>query len=124
MNPRFTNTKNTKIWGRGDPLRGKIDTNYGWLRVVETRPVSYGWSNRCQTDLALVVKPLKTSLALMVSRIAFGLTMFSRLVVSGGGLPPTPRPLRVKSGRTYLLGAYVLAVESSYLLEVGASENL
>ncbi len=33
MNPRFTNTKNTKIWGRGDPLRGKIDTNYGWLRV-------------------------------------------------------------------------------------------
>ena len=98
-------------------MRGKIDTNYGWLRVVKTRPVSYGWSNQYQTALALVVKPLKTSLALMVSRIAFGLTMFSRLVVSGGGLSPTPRPLRLKSGGTYLLGAYVLAVESSYLLE-------
>jgi hypothetical protein len=92
--------------------------------VAKTRPVSYGWSNRYQTALALVVKPLKTSLALMISRIAFGLTMFSRLVALGGGLPPTPRPLRVKSGRTYLLGAYVLAVESSYLLKVSASENL
>jgi hypothetical protein len=105
-------------------MESKIDTNYGLLRVVETRPVSYGWSNRYQTALALVVEPLKTSLALMISRIAFGLTMFSRLIVSGGGLPPTPRPLRVKSGRTYLLGAYVLAVENSYLLEVGVSENL
>ena len=35
--------------------------------------------------------------------------MFARLVVSGGGLPHTPLALRVKSGRTYLLGAYVLA---------------
>ena len=104
-------------------MKGKIDTNYGWLRVVKTRPVSYEWSNRCQTTLALVVKPLKTSLALTVSRIAFGLTMFTRLAVSGGGLPPTPRPLRVKSGGTYLLGAYVLVVENSYLLEVEASEN-
>jgi hypothetical protein len=57
--------------------------------VVETRLVSYGWSNRYQTALALVVEPLKTSLALMVSRIAFGLTMFSRLIVSGGGSPLT-----------------------------------
>jgi hypothetical protein len=105
-------------------MRGKIDTNYGWLRVVQTRPVSYGWSDQLATALALVVKPLKTSLALMVSRIAFGLTMFSRLVVSGSGSPPTPRPLRVKSGRTYLLGAYVLTEENTYLLEVGASENL
>lgn len=105
-------------------MRGKIDTNLRWLRVVKTRPVSYEWSNRCQTTLALVVKPLKTSLALTVSRIAFGLTMFSRLVVSGVGSPPTTRPLRLKSGRTYLLGAYVLAVENTYLLEVGASENL
>lgn len=103
------------MWG--DPMRGKIDTNLGWLRVVETRPVSYGWSNRYLTDLALAVKPLKTSLALMVSRIAFGLTMFARLVVSGGGLPPAPRPLRLKSGGTYLLGAYVLAVENTYLLK-------
>ncbi len=47
-------------------MRGKIDTNLGWLRVVKTRPVSYGWSNRYLTDLALAVKPLKTSLALMV----------------------------------------------------------
>ncbi len=47
-------------------MPGKIDTNYGWLRVVKTRPVSYEWSNRYQTALALVVKPLKTSLALMV----------------------------------------------------------
>jgi hypothetical protein len=105
-------------------MRGKIDTNLGWLRVVKTRPVSYGWSNRYQTALALVVKPLKTSLDLMVSRIAFWLTMFTRLIVSGGGLPSTPRPLSVKSGRTYLLGAYVLAVENPYLLEVRASENL
>ena len=101
----------------------KIDTNYGWLQVVETRPVSYEWLDRNQTTLALMVKPLKTSLALMVSRIAFGLTMFTRLAVSGGGLPPTPRPLRLKSRGTYLLGAYVLVVENSYLLEVEASEN-
>lgn len=101
----------------GDPMWGKIDTNYGWLSVAKTRPFSYEWSNRYQTALALMVKPLKTSLALMVSRIAFGLTMFTRLAVSGGGLPLTPRPLRVKSGRAYLLGAYVLAVENSYLLE-------
>ncbi len=92
--------------------------------MVETRPVSYEWSNRYQTILAMAVRPLKTSLALMVSRIAFGLTMFLRLVVSGGGLPPTPRPLRLISGGAYLLGAYVLAVESLYLLEVGAIENL
>jgi len=58
-------------------MRGKIDTNYRWLRVVQTRPVSYRWSNRYLTDLALAVEPLKTSIALMVSRIAFGLTMFS-----------------------------------------------
>ena len=103
---------------------GKIDTNLRWLRVVKTRPVSYGWSNRYQTDLALVVKPLKTSIALMVSRIAFWLTVFSRLVISGGGSPPTPRPLRLKSGRAYLLGAFVLVAERAYLLEVGASENL
>jgi len=102
----------------------KIDTNLGWLRVVKTRPVSYEWSNRYQTDLALMVKPPKTSLALLVSRIAFGLTMFSRLVVSGRGSPSTPLALMVKSGRAYLLGAYVLVVESPYLLEVGASENL
>ena len=101
----------------GDPMVGKIDTNLRWLRVVETRPVSYEWLDRNQTTLALMVKPLKTSLALMVSRIAFGLTMFSRLVVSGGGSPSTPRPLRLKSGRAYLLGAYVLAVENTYLLK-------
>ena len=105
-------------------MRGKIDTNLGWLRVVKTRPVSYKWSNRYQTTLALAVKPLKTSLALLVSRMTSWMTMFSRLAVSGGGLPPTPQPLRVKSGRAYLLGAYVLVVESPYLLEVGASENL
>jgi len=98
-------------------MRGKIDTKSGWLRVVKTRPVSYKWSNRYQTALASVVKPLETSLALMVSRIAFGLTMFARLAVSGGGLPPTPRPLRVKSGRTYLLGAYVLEENGAYLLD-------
>ena len=98
-------------------MRGKIDTNYRLLRVAKTRPVSYGWSNQYQTALALVVKPLETSLALMVSRIAFGLTMYSRLVVSWGGLPSTPRPLRLKSGRTYLLGAYVLKENGAYLLK-------
>ena len=87
----------------------KIDTNLGWLGVVETRPVSYEWSNRYQTDLALMVKPPKTSIALLVSRMTSWMTMFSRLAISGGGSPSTPRPLRVKSGRTYLLGAYVLA---------------
>lgn len=105
-------------------MRVKIDTNSGWLRVVKTRPVSYKWLNQYQTALALMVKPLKTSLALLVSRIALDLTMFSRLAVSGGGSPSTPRPLRVKGRGTYLLGAYVLAVENPYLLEVGASENL
>jgi hypothetical protein len=38
-------------------MRGKIDTKSGWLRVVETRPVSYGWSNRYQTAF----KPLTTA---------------------------------------------------------------
>ncbi len=94
----------------------KIDTKSGWLRVVKTRPVSYEWSNRYQTALALVVKPLKTSIALMVSRIAFGLTMFTRLVVSGGGLPPIPYHVRLKSGGAYLLGAYVLKENGAYLL--------
>jgi hypothetical protein len=47
----------------------KIDTNLGWLRVVKTRPVSYEWSNQYQTALALMVKPLKTSLALMVGAV-------------------------------------------------------
>jgi hypothetical protein len=108
----------------GDPMRAKIDTNLGWLRVVKTRPVSYGWSNQYETALALVVNPLKTSLALLVSRMTSWMTMFSRLTVSGGGLPPTPLALIVKSRGTYLLGAYVLAVENPYLLEVGASENL
>ncbi len=50
-------------------MRGKIDTNLGWLRVVKTRPVSYEWSNRYQTALALVVEPLKTTLNVMVSVI-------------------------------------------------------
>jgi len=95
----------------------KIDTNYGWLQVVETRPVSYEWLDRNQTTLALMVKPLKTSLALLVSRMTSWMTMFSRLAVSGGGLPPTPRPLRLKSGEAYLLGAYVLVVENTYLLK-------
>ena len=98
-------------------MRGKIDTNLGWLRVVKTRPVSYGWSNQYQTALALVVNPLKTSLALLVSRMTSWMTIFSRLAVSGGGLPSTPRPLRLKSGRTYLLGAYVLNENGAYLLE-------
>ncbi len=96
-------------------MRGKIDTNYGWLRVVKTRPVSYGWSDQLATTLALAVKPLKTSLALMVSRIAFGLTMFSRLVVSGSESPSTPYYVRLKGGGAYLLGAYVLAAERAYL---------
>ena len=50
----------------GDPMVGKTDTNLGWLRVVKTRPVSYERSNQHQTALALAVKPLKTTLALMV----------------------------------------------------------
>jgi hypothetical protein len=47
-------------------MLGKIDTNYGWLRVVKTRPVSYERSNQHQTSLALAVKPLKTTLNVMV----------------------------------------------------------
>ena len=50
-------------------MRGKIDTNLGWLRVVKTRPVSYGWSDHNQTALALAVEPLKTTLALMVGAV-------------------------------------------------------
>ncbi len=50
----------------GDRRDGKIDTNYGWLRVVKTRPVSYGWSDYLATTLALAVEPPKTILALMV----------------------------------------------------------
>jgi hypothetical protein len=103
---------------RGDRRDAGIDTNYGWLRVAKTRPVSYGWCDQRATTLNVAVRPPKTTIALMVSRIASWLTMFARLVVSGGGLPPTPRPLRLKSGGAYLLGAYVLVVESPYLLEV------
>ena len=61
-------------------MRGKIDTNLGWLRVVKTRPVSYAWSNQVktmldmngkpeETSLALMVKPLKTTLNVMVSMV-------------------------------------------------------
>ncbi|MFA5036973.1 MAG: hypothetical protein WC479_07340 [Candidatus Izemoplasmatales bacterium] len=59
---------------------GKIDTNLRWLRVVKTRPVSYEWSNRYQTALYLVVKPLKTSLALVVENITIWLTSFPNLI--------------------------------------------
>jgi len=62
-------------------MRGKIDTNYGWLSVAKTRPVSYEWSDHNQTALALMVKPLKTSLALLVIRMTFWMTMFSRLAI-------------------------------------------
>lgn len=92
--------------------------------MVKTRPVSYKWSDHLATTLALAVRPLETSLALMVSRIASWLTMFTKLVVSGGGSPTIPLALRLKSGGAYLLGAYVLAVENLYLLEVKASVNL
>ena len=50
-------------------MRGKIDTNYGWLRVVETRPVSYEWSNQIKTMLDMNGKPEETSLALMVGAV-------------------------------------------------------
>jgi hypothetical protein len=64
----------------GDPVVGKIDTNYGWLRVVKTRPVSYEWLDQYQTTLYLVVKPLKTSLALVVENITIWLTSFPNLI--------------------------------------------
>lgn len=54
---------------RGDPTGGEIDTNYGWLSVAKTRPVSYGWSDQSSTTLRVKVKPPKTSLALMVDKM-------------------------------------------------------
>ena len=50
-------------------MRGKIDTNSGWLRVVKTRPVSYERLDHNQTTLALEVKPLITTLDLMVGAV-------------------------------------------------------
>ncbi len=50
-------------------MRGKIDTNLGWLRVVKTRPVSYAWSNQVKTMLDMNGKPEETGLALMVRAV-------------------------------------------------------
>lgn len=58
----------------------KIDTNYGWLRLVKTRPVSYKWLDHVPTILALAVKPSKTSLALMVENITIWLTSILNLI--------------------------------------------
>ena len=64
----------------GDPMVGKIDTDLGWLRVVKTRPVSYEWLDQHQTTLTMMVKPLKTSLALVVENITIWLTSFPNLI--------------------------------------------
>ena len=50
-------------------MRGKIDTESGWLRVVRTRPVSYEWSNQVKTTLDMNGKPEETSLALTVGAV-------------------------------------------------------
>lgn len=50
-------------------MRGKIDTIYGWLRVVKTRPVSYKRLDHCSTTLNVKVKPPKTSLGVMVEEM-------------------------------------------------------
>ena len=55
-------------------MGAKIDTNYVWLQMVETRPVRHKWLNHNQTTLRLMVKPLKTSLALVVENITIWLT--------------------------------------------------
>lgn len=61
-------------------MRDKIDTKSRWLRVVETRPVSYDWLDHVPTILALAVKPSKTSLALMVENITIWLTSILNLI--------------------------------------------
>ena len=53
---------------------GKIDTKSRWLRVVETIPARHEWLDHVSTNSYLVVKPLKTSLALVVEILVIWLT--------------------------------------------------
>ena len=109
---------------RGHPMRGKIATDLGCLRVVENQPVSLdGVTDAKPVRLHGLDQP-KTTLAMAVEKLTCLLTSLPKLPAKGMGSPSTPLALRVKSRGTYLLGAYVLAVESSYLLKVSASENL
>jgi glycerol-3-phosphate acyltransferase PlsY len=99
-------------------MRGKIDTNYEGLRMVETKPVRHERTDRTVTALDTPAEPLITVIALVVWLIASWLTMYSSLVALRGGSPTAPLYVRLKRRATYLLGTYVLAVENSYLLEV------
>ena len=102
---------------RGHPMRGKIATDLGCLRVVENQPVSL--------DGATSVKPVrlhgldqpKTTLAMAVEKLTSLLTSLPKLTDRSIGLPSTPLDLRVKNRGTYLLGAYLLEVGNTYLPE-------
>ena len=90
-------------------MRGKIDTESGWLRVVENQPVSFdGLPDAKPVRLHGLDQP-KTTLAMMVEKLTCLLTSLPKLLDKGMGSPSTPSALRVKSRGTYLLGAYVLA---------------
>jgi len=90
-------------------MPAKIDTNLRCLRVVENQPVSL--------DGVTDVKPVwlqgldqpKTTMAMMVAKVTCLLTSLPKFTDRSMGSPSTPFALSVKNGRTYLLGAYVLA---------------
>jgi len=90
-------------------MPAKIDTNLGWLRVVENQPVSFdGLPDAKPVRLQGLDQP-KTTLAMAVEKLTCLLTSLPKLLAKGMGSPSTPLTVRVKSRGTYLLGAYVLA---------------
>ena len=77
--------------------------------MVENQPVSFdGLPDAKPVRLQGLDQP-KTTLAIVVEKLTCLLTSLPKLPDKGMGSPSTPLALRVKSGGTYLLGAYVLA---------------
>jgi len=103
-------------------MRGKIDTNYDGLRMVETRPIRHERTDRTTTALDTPAEPLITVIALVVWLISSWLTMYSSLVSSRGGSPTTPLYVKLKRWGTYLLGTYLLKQNGAYLLKVRVSK--
>ncbi|MFA5439737.1 hypothetical protein [Dehalococcoides sp.] len=52
----------------GDRSAGNLATILGMVSVVKTRPISYEWSDQYEAKLALNVKPIITTLALVVGK--------------------------------------------------------
>ena len=52
----------------GDRPTGNLATILGMASVVKTRPISYEWSDQYEAKLALMVKPVITTLASVVGK--------------------------------------------------------